>query len=142
MDPLHEQFILEAMKVASQHRVLQRGCDVARVGVMILTTRGNVFTGLAIVQPSGLGNCAEYGAVHSMLMAGNETEICMAVAVSSDGIVLPPCGRCREFFYNINRANLAMRCLWQERPGAPLQVSTLAELLPANWQTALWANRD
>ena len=40
-----------------------------------------------------------------MITAG-ESSIAKIVAVWGDGVVLPPCGRCREFMYQIDSSNL------------------------------------
>ena len=63
-----------------------------------------------------------------MLTAG-ETRIQTAVAISAEGKILPPCGRCREFLYQIDRDNLATQIIL----GLERSV-TLAELLPERWQ--------
>jgi cytidine deaminase len=34
------------------------------------------------------------------------------VAVSGDGTVLPPCGRCRELMYEINEDNYETEIIW------------------------------
>jgi cytidine deaminase len=40
-----------------------------------------------------------------MITAG-ETAIARVVAISGNGKVLPPCGRCRELMYEIDPSNL------------------------------------
>ena len=53
----------------------------------------------------GIGFCAEHAAIGAMITAG-ESRIAQIVAVCEGDIVLPPCGRCREFMYQIDSANL------------------------------------
>jgi cytidine deaminase len=66
-----------------------------------------------------------------MVTAG-ETRIQKLVAISADGKLLPPCGRCRELLYQIDRGNLETEIILG--PGRPTR---LAELLPRRWQD-LW----
>jgi cytidine deaminase len=49
--------------------------------------------------------CAEHSAIAAMITAG-ESGISKIVAVWGDDKVLPPCGRCREFMYEIDMTNL------------------------------------
>jgi cytidine deaminase len=53
------------------------------------------------------------------------------VAVNWDGRVLPPCGRCREFIYQVNDENVDTRVILESR------VTTLNELLPESWMKGL-----
>lgn len=86
---------------------------------------GAVYLGVCIDVSSGIGFCAEHAAIAAMVTAG-ETRIRQIVAVWGDDVVLPPCGRCREFMYQVDRANFAgtQVILGQERR------EPLAALLP------------
>jgi len=99
------------------------------VGCALLTKAGNVYTGICVDVYCGIGFCAEHSAIAEMLK-GRETEIEMIVAVTEDKI-LPPCGRCREFMYQVNPKNLRAKVIV---PGG--KAVTLDKLLPLNWQEA------
>jgi cytidine deaminase len=51
------------------------------------------------------------------------------VAVGRNGKILPPCGRCREFMYQINNENLEAEVLVAEN-----KVVKLEELLPYRFE--------
>ncbi|GAA5168580.1 cytidine deaminase [Pseudonocardia eucalypti] len=100
------------------------------VAAAIITRSGDVFLGVCIDTPCGMGFCAEHAAVAAMVTA-RQFQIAQVVAVTRDDrtnhlMVLPPCGRCREFMYQIDRRNLGAEVVL-----APDQVTTLDELLPA-----------
>ena len=71
----------------------------------MLSAGGNLYYGVCIDVSSGIGFCAEHSAIGAMITAG-ETSIAKIVAVCEGDIVLPPCGRCREFMYQIDNTNL------------------------------------
>jgi cytidine deaminase len=120
--------LIEKAIAIAHSRQLTDECTVGEVGAALLTSAGSVFTGVSISAASGVGFCAEHSAVAQMITAG-ETRIQKVVAVSANGKVLPPCGRCREILFQVDRGNLeAEIVLGRERIG------TLAELLPERWQ--------
>jgi cytidine deaminase len=98
------------------------------VGAALVTSKGNLFTGVNIQLLCGMGICAEYSAVAEMIKHG-ETEIEIIVAITTGGSILPPCGRCREMLYQVNEGNLDTEILI----GAN-DKKRLRELLPFNWQ--------
>ena len=71
----------------------------------LLSSSGHLYFGVCIDVSSGMGFCAEHSAIAAMITAG-ETRISKIVAVWGDKVVLPPCGRCREFMCQIDTANL------------------------------------
>ena len=100
---------------------------VGKVGTALLTDRGNVYTGIDINVPCAIGFCAEHSAIASMLEAG-ENRIVKAVSVSAKYGIIAPCGRCREFMYQINPENLKCEILLKDG------TKTLDELLPDRWK--------
>lgn len=106
-------------------RVLSDGCDAGSVAAALVTDKGNVYRGVCIDTVCSMGFCAEHAAIAAMITAG-ESRIEKIVAVSSDGPVAP-CGRCREFMYQINHENLDTRILLRKGE------VTLKELLPHIW---------
>jgi cytidine deaminase len=62
-----------------------------------------------------------------MITAG-ESRVVKLVAVSHESGIVPPCGRCREFIYQINHDNLDCEIMLKNRK------VTLEELLPERWE--------
>lgn len=104
-----------------------------QVGCVLVANKGNIFTGISLSAACGIGACAEYSAIMEMLKTG-ESQITKIVAASNDGKILPPCGRCRELFFEINRNNLQTQIILDEN-----KIITLNELLNHRWQEA-WNN--
>jgi len=102
------------------------------VACALLTSDGNLYFGVSIEIGSGIGFCAEHSAIAAMITAG-ESRIAKIVAVSSDGKVLPPCGRCREFMFQIDTANLRSTVVVL----GPGRVAKLEALLPHPY-TEVW----
>lgn len=107
-------------------RDLSPSVSVGSVAAAIETDKGNVYTGVCIDTPSGMGFCAEHAAIAAMVTAG-ENRIVRMVAVFWDGRIAPPCGRCREFARQMHADNLDCKVLLPDR------VATLRELLPDCW---------
>lgn len=105
-------------------------CASGQVGAALVTRDGSVYTGVCIDTASSIGFCAEHAAIAEMLKH-HESEIAMVVAVNTEGRVLPPCGRCRELIYQVNRANLNTVVII-----SPRKTMSLADLLPHRWQDA------
>ncbi len=104
-----------------------RECESGSVGAAILTKDGNVYTGVCIDVPCGIGFCAEHSAIAEMLKH-HESEIEMLAAVNLKKELAPPCGRCRELIYQINRANARTKIVLSQD-----ETITLKELLPHHW---------
>jgi cytidine deaminase len=99
-------------------------CSSGTVGAAILTQRGRVYTGVCVDTRCSLGFCAEHAAVAEMLKA-REASVRMVVAVDSNGIVLPPCGRCRELLMQVSHDNSSTWVVL-----GPTEGKQLSELLP------------
>ena len=99
------QMIEKAMTVLHP-RKLSNDNTAGDVACALLSAGGNLYLGVCIDVSSGIGFCAEHSAIAAMITAG-ESRIAKIVAVWGDGVVLPPCGRCREFMYQIDSTNLA-----------------------------------
>ena len=105
-------------------RQIAKDCYVASVASALLTEKGNVYVGVCIDTPSGMGFCAEHSAIAQMI-TNEESRIVKIVAVGKEGKILSPCGRCREFIYQINNENLDAEILVDNN-----KVVKLYELLP------------
>ncbi len=125
---MYDILISEAKKVAGQIDLNgYEGNDAGSVGAALLTKDGNIYTGICLVLACGLGFCAEASAVAEMLK-NRETEIAMIVAVTDEGKIIPPCGRCRELLVQVSRSNLNTEVIIGEG-----EIKRLSELLPNTW---------
>ena len=95
--------LIEIAKKHCKPRRKDHNISIGEVASALITSAGNIYTGVSIVVPCGMGFCAEHAAIAEMLK-NNESEISLIVAVTENGVV-PPCGRCREFIRQINPVN-------------------------------------
>ena len=61
----------------------------------LLTSKGNLYSGVSLANSCATGMCAERNAISTMLTNG-ETEIAKIVTVKDNGKIISPCGVCRE----------------------------------------------
>jgi cytidine deaminase len=127
----YDELIARARAVAVLFRASEH-CDAGMVGAAILSESGAVYTGCSVDLRCGIGFCAEHAAAADMLKHG-EARVRAVVAVNDDGVVLPPCGRCRELLYQVHADNLDADVVL-----APDSVVKLRELLPHPWQPRHW----
>ena len=97
--------LIERARSVLKPRELSLGNSAGDVACALLSSSGNIYLGVCIDVSSGIGFCAEHSAIAAMITAG-ETSISKIVAVWGDNTILPPCGRCREFMYEIDTTNL------------------------------------
>lgn len=90
-----------AMAVINPHEISEQ-MYVGSVAAVVLTKKGNIYSGICIDTSSSLGMCAERNAMSTMLSNG-ENEVEKVVAVYKDGTVMPPCGACREFMMQLGK---------------------------------------
>lgn len=121
-DELHQR-----AKERLNPRALSADSSAGGVASALVTETGNIYTGVCIDTPCSMGFCAEHNAIGTMITEG-ESAIATIVAVRKDGSILPPCGRCREFIFQVNPANLHTRVLLGDQ-----RVSTIEALLPERW---------
>ena len=79
-------------------------CISGTVAAALVTAESTIFTGVCVDTACSLGFCAEHAAVAEMLEAC-QSHVKMIVAVNKDGVVLPPCGRCRELLWQVDDRN-------------------------------------
>lgn len=100
------------------------------VASTLVTAAGNRYSGVCIDTASGTGFCAEHAAIAAMVTS-REYQISAIVAVHRDDdgrlLVLPPCGRCREFIRQVDPENLDTQVVLGRGQAAPLR-----DLLPAH----------
>lgn len=126
----NEELINKARSVVKPKK-MHHGFTSADCGCALLTEKGNVYLGASIDTSSSMGFCSEHSAIAAMV-TNSEYKIQKIVAVLEDGTVLPPCGRCREFMYQIDNDNLNTDVLISKDKFVKLK-----ELLPYTWDEAL-----
>lgn len=109
-------------------RKLSATAEAGDVSAAILSGSGKVYMGVCIDTACSTGFCAEHAAASAMITEG-ESRVLMMVAVESDGRILPPCGRCREFISQLHTDNLQAEVMVAEEV-----VVSLRELMPYDWR--------
>jgi cytidine deaminase len=107
---------------------------VGNVGCALVTEKNNLYLGVCIDVGSSMGFCAEHNAIGAMITAG-EYKIRKVVAVWKDDkgkvYVLSPCGRCREFMYQVDKGNLETEVVLGKN-----KTAKLSELVPyQDWRS-------
>ena len=105
MKTLANKKLIQKAKSVTKPKKIRHGYTVGDVGSALVTNKGNIFLGVCIDITSGIGFCAEHSAIASMVTNG-EYKIRKIVAVTNQGVVIPPCGRCREFIRQIDDRNI------------------------------------
>jgi cytidine deaminase len=119
--------LIEAAKAVCGAFRLRKNFSAGSVGAAVLTAQGHMYTGICIELACGLGFCAEVAAVAEMLKA-RETHVVAVVAVSSEGALRAPCGRCRETIAQVDTRNLDCAVILGDAREVPLRA-----LLPEHW---------
>jgi cytidine deaminase len=121
-----KELIQKAASVINLRKVGDR--LIGDVGAALVSEKGNIYTGICMDLPSGIGFCAEHSAIAAMATAGEEhIQKIVAVWKDKDGqlFVIPPCGRCREFIRQIDGRNIETEVII-----SPNKTVLLKELLP------------
>ena len=119
----HGQLISQAHALAQPIKT-SSDCRAGDIAAVIVSRSGKSYTGVSLDVACSLGSCAEHAAVAEMLKA-HESEIAFVVAVDKDGVVMVPCGRCRELMWQLNTANRDALVILSPDRALPLH-----ELLP------------
>lgn len=126
----NEELIQKAGAITKPKK-MRHGFTTSDCGSAILTDKGNVYLGVSIDTVSSMGFCSEHAAIANMVTNG-EYVIKKCVAVIADGTIVAPCGRCREFMYQINDKNLEADIIVGEG-----KIMKLRDLLPEPWDKDL-----
>lgn len=121
-----QELIEKARKIVGPFRLSHNDFSAGKVAAALLTSKGNIYTGINIELACGIGFCAEHSAVAEMLKH-RETQIEMIVAVNETSII-PPCGRCRELLFQIDHKNMNTKIYLSNT-----HYMTLSQLLPHPW---------
>ena len=122
-----KELINEAHKILGEYKLSSNDYTAGSVAAALVTTDGNIYTGINIEVACGIGFCAEHSAIAEMLKH-RETQIEMIVAVNAESI-RPPCGRCRELFFQVDNRNINTKVYLSTQ-----KYLTLDELLPNRWE--------
>lgn len=121
---IHELLNIAAKTV--NERRLSRIATAGTVAAAILTDKGNIYTGVCIDVPAGMGFCAEHSAVAAMITAGESKIVKMAATgVDDNGRGCAPCGRCREFINSVHDENYLCEVILEDGT-----ITTIGDLLP------------
>ena len=131
MKELTNREMIEQARTVLYPRKLAGDNSAGEVACALLSSSGNLYLGVCIDISSGIGFCAEHSAIAALITAG-ETGIAKIVAVCADGTVLPPCGRCREFMYQIDDTNFSNTDVILGKEHSV----KLKELIPYPWNEA------
>jgi cytidine deaminase len=122
--PRPKQRLIELAASLARPFAPSEDCTAGTVAAALVTRAGDLYTGVCVDTACSLGCCAEHAAVAEMLKV-RQSEVRVAVAVTSEGTILPPCGRCRELLWQVDRRNATTWVVLGAEEGA-----MLAELLP------------
>lgn len=103
-------------------RSLSDSIEAGGVAAALVTDKGSLYRGVCIDTACSMGFCAEHAAIAAMITAG-ESRVEKIVAVGWDKKVMPPCGRCREFLFQLGNPDTQVMV-------AEDTVVALKELLP------------
>ena len=119
----------ELQKIAQEtlnERRLSKLATAGTVAAAVLTDKGNVYTGICIDVPAGMGFCAEHAAAAAMVTAGEAKIVKMvATGVDDNSCGCAPCGRCREFINCLHDDNYLCEVLLEDG-----SLTSIGELLP------------
>ena len=119
------QDLLKIAKENVNERQLSRIATAGTVAAVLLTDKGNVYVGVCIDTPAGMGFCAEHSAIAAMVTAGESHIVKMvAIGIDDEG-ACAPCGRCREFINAVHDENYKCEVLLEDG-----SITTIEQLLP------------
>jgi cytidine deaminase len=101
MPIITNQMLIQKAKTLAGRKKASENFEYGSVGCVLLTDKNSVYRGVSIDTACSMGFCAEHAAIAAMLTHG-EKKIKKIVAVSDKGSVRYPCGRCREFMFQLN----------------------------------------
>ncbi len=129
-DGTWDKLYIAARKVQNE-RKLSPLIEAGSVSAAVLSSKGNIYTGVCIDTACSLGMCAERNAIANMITNG-ESQILKMVAVMPDGKTGMPCGACREFMMQLNKTagETEILCDYETK-----KVIRLKSLTPEWWST-------
>ena len=116
--------LYQSAKQIVNPRQLSAHANAGSVGAALLSGSNTVYVGVCIDTACSMGFCAEHAAAAAMIAAG-ENRVLRMIAVGQSGVIMSPCGRCREFISQIHEKNLCTEVMTSNG-----LVATLEALLP------------
>ncbi|MBO7556426.1 MAG: cytidine deaminase [Alphaproteobacteria bacterium] len=102
-----------------------------KVGAAILTPSGNIYTGCNVENISyPCGNCAETGAISTMVTAG-EYKISKIAIISNGNFEIKPCGACLQRIKEFSNQKTEIITL---TPDDIIKIHKISELLPTPFE--------
>ncbi len=92
--------LYEAARAVQNSRSISDYVEAGGVSAAVLSSKGNIYTGVCIDTSCTLGICAERNAIFNMITNG-DGEIKRVLAIMPDGKCGAPCGACREFMVQL-----------------------------------------
>jgi cytidine deaminase len=126
--------LIEKAKFAIKPKKSAAARHIADVRAALVTDKGNVYFGVCIDTEEGSGYCAEQNAIAAMV-TGGEYKIKKIVAVWKDGTIIPACGKCREWIWQLHEDNWNTEVIVGKN-----KVVKLKELLPYHWHNPDFKN--
>lgn len=117
--------LLAIAKAKAGERRLSRLATAGDVAAALLTDKGNVYTGICMDAPAGMGFCAERAAIAAMVTAGESRIVKLVATGVDDEGACAPCGICREFINAVHDENYKCEVLLGDG-----SVTTIEKLLP------------
>ena len=118
-----KNLIKEAEEILSKRKSKR-----TNVGCALMTKDGKIYTGINITCESDpCSICAEYSAVSRMYSEG-ENKIKTIVSVHEGGNIISPCGKCREFIYELTEKDKEVEVIISHN-----NKIKLGELFPYPW---------
>lgn len=127
-DDTWERLYLAAAFVRRPRRV-SGFLTAGEVGAALLADSGAIVTGVCLDAACSWGLCAERTALAALLTRGG-LAVRRMVAVGGRGVVMPPCGICREAFLQLGPGAGATEVMLSHEPR---RVTRLDTLLPDWW---------
>jgi cytidine deaminase len=134
MVQITDKELIEKAKSVIKPKKSATGRLIADVGAALVTAKGNIYLGVCLDTSEGEGFGAEHHAIAAMITAG-ESKIKKIVAVWKDGTVVPPCGKCRELIWQIDKENWNTEVIIRKD-----KIVKLKELLPYHWHNPNFKN--
>ncbi len=102
-----------------------------RVGAALLTSNGNVYTGVNVENVSfGATNCAERTAIYSSVSAGDKEIEAIAIASDANDFIYP-CGICRQVIAEFASKDIKIVC---SNKKGEYKILNLEEILPVSFK--------
>jgi cytidine deaminase len=116
--------ILKAKSLSGEKNI--KNGIVKEVGCALITEKGEMFYGVSLNLPCGIGFCAEHTAISQMVTQTDETYIKTIVA-ANEWNIMAPCGRCRELMNLLDAKNMETEVIISDDKKVKLK-----DLLPYN----------